>query len=297
MSHAPHELQTNSSRLSSCSDDLISGKDLPLGSLTTIPSPLVTIVSAYFDIDSKHSHVEYMGWIKHAFMLLEPFVIYAPPDTIPGLVKLRQNKPAEFIGVNLMKSYSASLLSTTQWEKQLNSDPEKSIHKTYRLYWIWLEKSQWLLDTSVRNPFRTSFFAWIDIGYFRNARYENTKLFQQIPRGLNHTNVLLLNVSSLVQKAYVGGGFIGGYPEGILRWHSSFYKQLTSNLDQFIGKDQPWMMSTCKKNDNLCLLVEPYDCCGDQWFFMSPYVHGETRYSRHGIIGDEEHDCAGHTKL
>ena len=145
------------------------------------------------------------------------------------------------------------------------------------VYWIWDEKAQFLKRAADLNPFDSTFFAWVDIGYYRTARYNGKRMIRHLPSSLRAGQVLLLNVSSLVKgKPFVGGGFIGGDSQAIGRWNTSFYATLARAASRglFVGKDQPWMYRTCLDTPGLCVMVEPQRCANqDPWFWMSPYLH------------------------
>ena len=105
-------------------------------------------------------------------------------------------------------------------------------------------------------------------------------MIRYLPDVLRKGQVLMLNVTSLVHPlctpGYVGGGFIGGDANAIDRWNISFYKTLqrAASHGYFIGKDQPWMMKTCLHSPDLCVLVQPQNCIGqDPWFFMKHVLH------------------------
>ena len=75
---------------------------------------------------------------------------------------------------------------------------------------------------------------------------------------------------------YIGGGFIGGFKEGIERWHSLYYSVLSQHSVNFIGKDQPWMYKTCMVAEDLCSIINPdLRLSNDPWFYMARFMHGD----------------------
>ena len=161
------------------------------------------------------------------------------------------------------------------WQDQHAKDPERKVHRSYFIYWIWNEKLEFLRRTIEENPFHSDFFAWVDIGYFREANFNDQVMLKQIPAGLKQNQVLGLDVS-FSNKDYMGGGFIGGYRTGILRFHRIFYYLLEANKDSFIGKDQDHFKKACVENKGMCLLIKPDKSHGDPWFYMAPYMMGLT---------------------
>ena len=55
------------------------------------PSPPATIVTAYFNIDSKHSHDEYTRCMKNMLSLKDPMVIFTSPDMVTSIHSLRSH--------------------------------------------------------------------------------------------------------------------------------------------------------------------------------------------------------------
>ncbi|KAL7425476.1 hypothetical protein ACHAXM_000030, partial [Skeletonema potamos] len=238
-------------------------------------SPPGTIVTAYYKISSKHSHAEYNQWMQNTMSLHDPMVIYTSSDLVPAMKRLRSHAlertmviPMELHEMRMPTQYGIQPF----WENQHAIDPERTIHKSYHLYWIWNEKLEFLRRTIEENPFQSNFFAWVDIGYLRTPKYNHRLMLQQIPTTLEQDQILGLDVRA--HGGYMGGGFIGGYKAGLLRFHSIFYDLLEANKHEFIGKDQEWFERACVENEGLCALVKPDRDHGDPWFFMAPYMMG-----------------------
>jgi hypothetical protein len=241
-----------------------------------------TIVTAYFEIPSKHSSGEYKRWITNMLSLQDAMVIYTTPDMVDTFRGLRKHAstlthivPMQLEDTKMATSYSAAF-----WQAQHRMDPERGSHKDARLYWIWNEKTEFLWRTVDANPFQSAFFAWVDIGYFRSKAYNGQYMIRHIPSSLRKDQVLMLDVSSLIPKRlgkYVGGGFIGGYADGIQQWRTKYFAQLETHKHEFIGKDQPFMWRTCDATPGLCQLVVPKKGHGNRWFYMAPYMMGETQ--------------------
>ena len=239
-----------------------------------------TIVTAYFDIPSKHASKEYEEWMANMLSLQDAMVIYTTPDMIATIERLRAHAMERTLVVStkLEDTQMGTRYGATFWETQHALDPERSIHVDPRLYWIWHEKAELVRRTVVSNPFRSSFFAWVDIGYFRTTQYNGKTMIRAIPPTLRKDQVLMLDATTLIDSKrlgnYVGGGFIGGYAEGLEQWHTKYYALLDGHKDEFIGKDQPWMWKTCEANPGLCELVVPGTGHGDPWFYMAPFMMG-----------------------
>lgn len=180
------------------------------------------------------------------------------------------------VSMKLEETRMATRYDAAFWKAQHVLDPERSTHPDLRLYWIWNEKAAFLWHTMDSNPFQSTFFAWVDIGYFRTKSYNGQHMLRTIPATLRTDQVLMLDVTALVKSNYVGGGFIGGYANGIELWYTKYYAMLDAHKQEFVGKDQPWMWKTCDANPGLCKLVVPDRKHGDPWFYMAPYMMGRS---------------------
>lgn len=249
--------------------------------MVPIPPRNVTIVTAYFDVPSKRPSSEYMPWIQRFLSLQDNMIIFTSNDQVPLFTKLRQKRPnTKVIGLKsleetqMVKDFPAGF-----WQRQASLDPEKYLHSK-ELYIIWNEKGHFLEQAMELNPFQSEFFAWVDMGYLRDSLLEQQRMIRYLPKLLTRQQAIFLDVRPLLGhgEQYLGGGFIGGYKEGLSKWTTEYYKLLNANQDRFIGKDQPWMFETCVQHPTLCLWVEPRDTYGDAWFYMAPFMHGVSQY-------------------
>lgn len=258
------------------------GHQTPISTdMVAIPKQNVTIVTAYFDVPSKRPSSEYLPWIQRFLSLQDNMIIFTSNDQLPLFKNLRKNRPnTKVIGLNSLDDTSVvkDFGGMAFWERQASLDPEKYIHSK-ELYVIWNEKGHFLEQAMELDPFKTPFFAWVDMGYLRDSLLENQRMVRYVPKDLTPQQALFLDVRSLVAgQQYLGGGFIGGYKEGLQRWTKEYYKLLEANRDRFLGKDQPWMFESCIQNAGLCLWVQPRDTYGDAWFYMGPFLHGVSKY-------------------
>jgi hypothetical protein len=89
------------------------------------------------------------------------------------------------------------------------------------MYWVWLGKPEFLKRAVTMNPYHANFFAWVDIGYFRDQQqpWAGYKMLQYIPTNLAADQVVMLDVNfnsdktpnpKPISKSFtVGAGFIG----------------------------------------------------------------------------------------
>lgn len=258
-----------------------------------------TIVTAYFEISSKYPSHKYFKWIKNFLLIKDPIVIITSASLKEFMLK---NRPKNYKTLIVIRNESNFMVRKRYgdkfWKHQHDIDIEKKIHKGEYLYWIWDEKSEWLKQVALLNPFSSKTFVWMDMGAFRNTKYNNKKVIQTdfTKNSLLNDRMIFLRISTAVKwlqskymsrhiykdviqyNMYLGGGIFGGTKDAIFKWHNKFYNEmdLWAKEKKFIGKDQSMMISCCHKNPELCAYVDPNHDYGDPFFYMQPWFHGET---------------------
>ena len=139
------------------------------------PSPAsapLTLVTAAFNISSKHSQAEYLSWAAAWMLQRLPVVCFISPELLPLYRPLRAAACPECPTIWVASYASPSLLplfadvSAADWAQQRQRDPQQA-RAFPELYAVWLGKLDMLQWAVLRNPFGTSYFAWMDIGVFR----------------------------------------------------------------------------------------------------------------------------------
>ena len=140
-----------------------------------------TIVTAYFDVPSKHSNKQYYSWMQNFFSLKDAMVVFTSPNLYPIVANMRKDHMhrTQIITRYLNETLMFREYGENFWIQQHNIDPERKIHKDYYVYVIWNEKLEFLQKAVTRNYFQSSYFACIDIGYFRTKHYNNMELLKK----------------------------------------------------------------------------------------------------------------------
>lgn len=245
--------------------------------LLQIRPETVTLVSAYYDIPSKRPAAEYQPWIQNFMTLQDNMVLFTSQDLVPHLSKLREHRPnnTRIIALSLNETRAANDYGGMDfWQHQHTLDPENDKHSK-ELYVVWIQKSRFIESVMELNPFNSTFFAWVDVGYLRDSLLVDQRMIRFLPATLTKEQTLILDTHAMDRASHVGGGFIGGYKEGLSRWIKQFYAIIEANYrDHFVGKDQPWMFETCQRTPGLCMLIEARSTFGDPWFYFAPLLHG-----------------------
>jgi Bacterial protein of unknown function (HtrL_YibB) len=139
-----------------------------------------TIVTGYFPLHSKHSGDNYLKWMKNMLSIQDCMVVMTSPPMVETIQTLRAHavNGTVIIAIELDDLPIAQLHHANDgdvddddmsfWTNQLEMDREKKLHKSYKVFWIWLSKTWFVLQAIEKDYFHSSFYMWQDIGAFRN---------------------------------------------------------------------------------------------------------------------------------
>jgi hypothetical protein len=246
-----------------------------------------TIVTAYFKIPSKHSYDEYQGWATNMLSMRDAMVIYTSADLVPMVSRLRQHaiRQTIVIVVELADIWAAQNQSSVFWEHQLHVDPERDVHPSHELFWIWNSKIWFVTETIRINPFQSTVFVWSDIGYFRHATY-NSKLWLQHAEVIPQTSLLIQAFRAAMPQPsrwvvkgdghplFTSGGMMAAHSSTWLQfekaWRVVWMGYLHHHL--FVGEDQALLQSVCLQYPRLCTYNLPSGFFYD-WFGLQGLLH------------------------
>lgn len=255
-----------------------------------------TLVTAFYDFRfKKHTNENYDIWIRNFLENTDSYmVIYTDSDeTANYLLQYRKQflQKTKIIVEPLDKLYCYQPTYQEYWLKDYRRDHENTYHNPY-LYIIWNEKSMFMFKTYVLNPFKTDFYAWVDIGMVREPKYiELLKTFPSAKRlaTLNKKKAYVLSIEPFTEtelkesvpsesfrhKNRIGGGMIICSKIILDRWVQEYYNMLQKFVehDLFAGKDQSIMANLYLqfKDDLLELVVpkkEDFTIMDNKWFYM-----------------------------
>jgi hypothetical protein len=184
---------------------------------------------------------------------------------------------------------------------QLDIDHEKEIHSP-DLYAVWNAKA-WMLEyVALQNPFKTSYFLWIDGGAFRHTQYRlgswpsHRKIAEIF--GRNRTHKLLFSligrfpeelciksgISSTplynfehgpISRDLIQGDIFGGSPQSIRWWSELYYATMRLYIEKewFVGKDQSTMDALAFAHPERVQVILAFKLrCDDRWFAFAPLL-------------------------
>jgi len=226
-----------------------------------------TVVTAFFATGTgKHSRALYRTWMQNTLAIGDPLVMFTDSSSLASEIREFRSHamnrtlivPTTLVSAEFYHEFGGKAF----WESQLLSDSEEALHRDWRLYVVWGEKSNWLFTVAKKNPFSTKHFVWIDCGYIRTPQFrrahsrmvqrpldatdDRTILFNIHPIGNSCQHELdttgriyfgkiskdschaartnAVNASVVLRPAggFIGGGGFLGTRAAVERWHHRF---------------------------------------------------------------------------
>jgi hypothetical protein len=116
----------------------------------------MTIVSGYWIVDNKHGDSKYKKWFTNTLNINCPYIFFGDKNTIKIIKEYRKIFPTYYIECDIKDFYTYKYLDS------FIVDPTHSPSK--ELNCIWNEKIFLVQKAKNINPFKSSFFTWIDAG-------------------------------------------------------------------------------------------------------------------------------------
>lgn len=259
----------------------------------------VTVVTAYYPIQSKHRVSEYCAWIREFWPRLPKcaLVFYTDPSTltqIQGLFPPEAAGRVEFRVASFQELRAFQGARRLLWLAAHARDPEAKIH-TPELYGLWYEKKEFVARAIQENPFGSEFFVWADAGIGRTPAWipmlQGFPAAETIPRG----TMLALQIepfqaadwergadglrgAGFGSRATVGGGVLASDASGWERWSGAYDAMLQRMCEagRFIGKDQTVMATMILEDPSLAVLLPAPVVLGpiQKWFALLFWLAG-----------------------
>jgi glycosyltransferase involved in cell wall biosynthesis len=239
----------------------------------------ITLVTCYYKVPSKHSHIEYDKWIHNFFSIINcNIVVYTSDDLIDYIKKVSfKNKNVTIISKNFNELEVLQKYPDI-WDNQYLLDPQKNI-RTKECYILWNSKLNFIKEAIHRNVYNSSKFIWADIGCIRVNNMNFLKLFPKYSNiSENKIDITLIkqfNYSNFNQKYFfneihLSGSIYGGNKDTMITLCKLYYKYFDDYVkeNKFIGCDQQ-ILSTCYiLNKDLFNLILVDNNKIDSWFYL-----------------------------
>ena len=260
----------------------------------------VTLVTAYISIGffkkykQKHqiSPDLYHKWIQAFQRITNPVVAYFNRDEDIKIFKANRHRfpvnRTKIVKISLNKTWAFSLLPTI---KKIFSNPTypNISPDTYVPEYSCVMHLKYEIMSNVvyENPFNTKYFAWTDIGLFRDRIKKHRYLFSiQLPPRFQenliaYTALTYFRNSSFTSKqivkslsTWICGGFFIGERELMKRWTRQYMKYTEKMLGTgWMGSDQQvlyYMFQPQYNRSSQFVNVQPYKSDGTyhKWFYL-----------------------------
>lgn len=247
-----------------------------------------TVVTGYFRVSSKYEPGKYDGWMSNMLSLQDHMIIFTQQDLVEPIKRMRSHAldKTVIIVMKLDDLPIGTIFPTEFWESQLAKDPERKIHKSYQLFWIWLSKT-WCVTQAIRlNFFKSDLYMWSDIGCFRVKKYNGKTMIQhrdQVPKSemmqmAHHppnppTETLFNDKYKQKSNFYHSGSQAVAYASTWMKFHELFLDTIDKFIqaDMIIVEDQAVLQSVCLQYPEICVYV-PFNQVNDNHYFGLRYV-------------------------
>lgn len=257
----------------------------------------ITFITAFIKINKNKYNSNYIDWISNLLINLDNnLIIYTSIEYYNIIKELRSNYEDKTV-IKIIKIEEFYMYRYLEYlKKDYERDHENKYHNT-DLYLIWNEKLKFIEKGILLNPFKTSYFAWCDIGYIRNKIYIDMylKSFPNLNK-LTEDKVYMLNIDYDFNKEdfiepynekyryisnTIGGGFIIGSENKLKEMINIYYNEIIPtyiNKNLFIGKDQNLYVSLYLLYPSLIKLIKGYNdnftipYCELKWFYFLKYL-------------------------
>jgi hypothetical protein len=250
------------------------------------PKGMATVVTAYYDLSSKHPRHQYEEWIQNMIKATDPMIIFIDPTSDyfnwwPMIEKHRQHAPTLLVSLPFRNLTMSTVFSDEFWKTYiLPRDRTYRYRKGVDVYKIWNEKMILMREVAQENPFDTEFFYWIDAGYFR--RKTTSPIFSPIVRnnitdkGVERHQLVYQMINEFPTFEIAGGAW-GGTADAIRLhyqkyWQTFWYLTLYSDKE-CVGFEQRVLVWMCRSFPKICVINKSLNwfAMGTDWLRKTDY--------------------------
>uniref|UniRef100_A0A8W8N4K6 Uncharacterized protein n=1 Tax=Magallana gigas TaxID=29159 RepID=A0A8W8N4K6_MAGGI len=262
------------------------------------PKPNLTIVTAYWNLgtfqkgegDLKFSTNTYFNWASTFKYLVNPLVVYTDCKEFKELMEtLRSDR----LNNTMIYMLNRTELWPFQLINQIRSVLDQPGYPKHHPNTVIPEypaaqhsKFAAVAETIRKKVFQNPYYAWLDIGYFRDVVERKLEFSLSIPPkfnankiSFNRINVVSMNIDpfTIFRKniVWVGGGMFLGKGEVFLQFEQLYHRAVKYFLDQkLVNSDQQVLYSMYSKKGrealkpNIELQLYIPKGFGNPWFYL-----------------------------
>lgn len=237
----------------------------------------VTVVSAYYELESKHSAEEYFQWTNNFLRLSCYRILFC--DTHCDRFKALRDERLMVVEWPLADTEMAFL--EPMWNRQFALDPERAIHRSHWLYIVWAQKAWFVKRAQELNPFGSTHFIWMDAGAIRDSKrlplLANWPKADKVREVAQDDRIVALTIQPFPTEApaflvgdYIGGTSFVASAKGWDRFRELYWQTLVKgiSLGEFVGKDQTVYNNMYLAKPHWFTLIDARVSSYDPWFYM-----------------------------
>lgn len=236
----------------------------------------ITFVSCWYTFKAKFPSETYQEWIHNMLSNVNNYylIIYTDNDGYTFLQKYSQ--PNILLIIRPFEDF----FTYKYHEKWINNHKNNNQIKNkvdWQVNMLWSEKINFVKECVIRNIFKTDYFGWVDIGYFRNRPIDtsinllnnwpnNEKIMKLNTKKIhyalinNNKNYLIALIKLINNKnnnglptipipenqISIAGGFFILHKERIDFWHKYYYSKLDRYFEyNYLIKDDQIIIADC----------------------------------------------------
>ena len=256
---------------------------------------MITIVSAWYILNSKFDKIIYKKWMNHFKELVDNFYLviytnkesyYMLEDFIHKNVKIIIKEFDEFYGFKWEKKW----IENHTKNYLLNNN---SIFNTdWKLNMLWSEKINFVHESYNNNYFNTDYYIWCDIGYFRepilHKKWPNYETIKSLNKNsiyysyVCNTNILQEYIFNILTDKFVpyeqnsiSGGFFIIHKNKIDWYKKTYYDKVESFFEKnLLIKDDQYIILHCVANNikDFLLLKDTNTTVNNSWFLFKKFL-------------------------
>jgi len=265
----------------------------------------ITFITAWYIFKSKFDPSVYKKWMHNMLSNVNEYylVIYTDIDGYQ-YIKPYLNNPKIKV---LFKAYEefCTYKYKDDWIKNHDKNHLLNGRIDWKLNMLWCEKINFVYETMKKNFFKTEYFGWCDIGYFRgNSKHIGSDVLSKWPSkdkimGLKHDKIYYACVNNDNQYLYqlfaivndknenrlpkmeipphqvsIAGGFFISHRSKLDWWRTTFYNKLALYFEnEYLVKDDQIIIADCVFSDvENFELIEEESSEYDNWFLFQRFL-------------------------